>query len=123
MVGLCRIISDPAAGHRIAERIYTVADGLASDRLISLFESSAGRLWVGTFGGLSELLQQAPGRSKALQTYTMANGLTSEEAAVKLLYLALRNVIRKWDTVQSWKQALNHFEMLWGDRIQAALSR
>jgi putative transposase len=47
----------------------------------------------------------------------------SEEAAVKLLYLALRNVIRKWDTVQSWKQALNHFEMLWGDRIQAALNR
>ena len=47
----------------------------------------------------------------------------SEEAAVKLLYLALRNVIRKWDTVQGWKQALNHFEMLWGDRIQAALSR
>ncbi len=36
----------------------------------------------------------------------------SEEAAVKLLYLALRNVIRKWDTVQGWKQALNHFEML-----------
>ena len=47
----------------------------------------------------------------------------SEEAAVKLLYLALRNVIRKWDTVQGWKQALNHFEMLWGDRIQAALNR
>ena len=41
----------------------------------------------------------------------------SEEAAVKLLYLALRNVIQKWDTVQGWKQALNHFEMLWGDRI------
>jgi putative transposase len=47
----------------------------------------------------------------------------SEEAAIKLLYLALRNVIRKWDTVQGWKQALNHFEMLWGDRIQAALNR
>jgi putative transposase len=47
----------------------------------------------------------------------------SEEAAIKLLYLALRNVIRKWDTVQSWKQALNHFEILWGDRIQAAQNR
>jgi putative transposase len=47
----------------------------------------------------------------------------SEEAAIKLLYLALRNVIQKWDTVQGWKQALNHFEMLWGDRIQAALNR
>ena len=47
----------------------------------------------------------------------------SEEAALKLLYLALRNVIAKWDTIQHWKQALNHFQMLWGERIQAALSR
>jgi len=44
----------------------------------------------------------------------------SEEAALKLLYLALRNVIAKWDTIQHWKQALNHFEILWGDRIAAA---
>jgi putative transposase len=47
----------------------------------------------------------------------------SEEAAIKLLYLALRNVIAKWDTIQHWKQALNHFQMLWGERIQAALNR
>jgi putative transposase len=47
----------------------------------------------------------------------------SEEAALKLLYLALRNVSAKWDTIQHWKQALNHFEMIWGERIQAALSR
>ena len=47
----------------------------------------------------------------------------SEEAALKLIYLALRNVIQKWDAVQGWKQALNHLQMLWGDRIQAALSR
>jgi putative transposase len=47
----------------------------------------------------------------------------SEEAAVKLLYLALRNVSAKWDTIQHWKQALNHFQMIWGERIQADLSR
>src|SRR5579872_4435911 len=47
----------------------------------------------------------------------------SEEAAIKLLYLALRNVIAKWQSIQHWKQALNHFQMLWGDRIQAAMSR
>jgi putative transposase len=47
----------------------------------------------------------------------------SEEAALKLIYLALRNVIRKWETVQGWKQALNHLQMLWGDRIQAATNR
>jgi putative transposase len=47
----------------------------------------------------------------------------SEEAAMKLLYLALRNVIAKWDTIQSWKEALNHFQILWGERIQAAMNR
>src|SRR5215467_7715373 len=47
----------------------------------------------------------------------------SEEAALKLLYLALRNVSAKWDALQHWKQAMNHFQMLWGERIQAALSR
>ena len=47
----------------------------------------------------------------------------SEDAALKLLYLALRNASAKWETVQWWKQALNHFQMLWGERIQAALNR
>jgi putative transposase len=47
----------------------------------------------------------------------------SEEAALKLLYLALQNVSRKWEIVQQWKQALNQFEVLWGDRIQAAFGK
>jgi transposase-like protein len=47
----------------------------------------------------------------------------SEEAALKLLYLALRNVSNKWEVVQHWKQALNHFELLWGDRIRAAAGK
>lgn len=45
----------------------------------------------------------------------------NEEAAMKLLYLALKNVSKKWETVQNWKSALNRFEILWGDRIKAAL--
>lgn len=47
----------------------------------------------------------------------------SEEAALKLLYLALRNVSAKWETIQYWREALNHFETLWGERIAAALGR
>jgi putative transposase len=46
----------------------------------------------------------------------------SEEAALKLLYLALQNVIRKWEAIQHWKEALNQFEVLWGERIKAALA-
>ena len=44
----------------------------------------------------------------------------SEEAALKILYLALRKVTAKWKTVQHWKAALNHFTLLWPERIEAA---
>jgi len=45
----------------------------------------------------------------------------SEQAAVKLLYLALKNVVRHWHDrpVQHWQDALNHFAILWEDRIRA----
>jgi putative transposase len=44
----------------------------------------------------------------------------SEEAALQLLYLALQNISQKWESVQHWRQALNQFEILWGERIGAA---
>src|SRR4051794_30324427 len=47
----------------------------------------------------------------------------SEEAALKLLYLALRNVVDRWEIVQHWKAALSRFTILWEDRILAAQQR
>lgn len=47
----------------------------------------------------------------------------SEEAALKLMYLALTRVISKWDTVQSWKQMLNHLDTVCGERIREAGAR
>jgi putative transposase len=44
----------------------------------------------------------------------------SEEAALKVMYLALRNVIAKWERPLNWKAALNRFTLLWEDRIQIA---
>src|SRR6195952_1983084 len=44
----------------------------------------------------------------------------TQEAAFKLLYLALTKVVAKWDTVQSWKQMFNHLEMMCGERIREA---
>jgi putative transposase len=41
----------------------------------------------------------------------------NEEAAIKLLYLALMNVAKKWHTIQGWPQALNCFAILWEDRF------
>jgi len=41
----------------------------------------------------------------------------STEAAMKLLYLALRNVSKKWNSIQSWREALNRFQILWPERM------
>jgi putative transposase len=52
---------------------------------------------------------------KALKTRV---AFPSEEAALKVMYLALRNLIAKWESPLHWKAALNQFTLLWEDRIQ-----
>jgi len=44
----------------------------------------------------------------------------TEEAATKLLYLALVRVVAKWETVQHWKQMLNYLDTMCSERIQEA---
>jgi transposase-like protein len=43
----------------------------------------------------------------------------NEEAATKLLYLALLNVAKKWNSVQNWREALNQFQIMWPERMPA----
>jgi transposase-like protein len=39
------------------------------------------------------------------------------ELATKLLYLALRNIAKRWIAPPEWKAALPHFAVLLGDRF------
>jgi putative transposase len=43
----------------------------------------------------------------------------NEEAALKLLYLAIRNAAQNWSFIQGWREALNRFQILWPDRMPA----
>jgi putative transposase len=48
----------------------------------------------------------------------------SDEAATKLLWLALRNIMSKWrTTTREWKSALNQFAILYADRFSPAFAR
>ena len=50
----------------------------------------------------------------------MRGSFPNEDAAMKLLYLALRNASKKWTMpVQNWSGALNRFSILWPERIPA----
>lgn len=44
-------------------------------------------------------------------------GFPSEEAGLKLLWLALRNISKKWNAVQGWREAMNQFGVLWPERV------
>ena len=42
-----------------------------------------------------------------------------DKAASKLLYLAIRNIETRWKApVAGWRQALNQFHILFGDRLE-----
>lgn len=45
----------------------------------------------------------------------------SDEAAIKLLYLALRNARARWGAPPTWRAALAHFVVLFGDRFTPEL--
>jgi putative transposase len=50
----------------------------------------------------------------------MRGSFPNEEAALKLLYLALKNASKRWTRpVQDWCAALNRFSILWPDRMPA----
>ena len=51
---------------------------------------------------------------KAIKT---RGAFPSEEAALKVMYLALKNLARKWHTLQGWNDALNCFALLWEARF------
>jgi putative transposase len=50
----------------------------------------------------------------------MRGSFPSEEAATKLLYLALSKVVAKWQTVQHWKQMLNYLDTVCAERMREA---
>ena len=80
-------------------------------------------------GELTHHLGYAPGEPKPDAQPNHRNGTTpktvltedghfpTDEAALKLLYLALRNIQTRWSTAQHWTAALPHFAVLFGDRF------
>ena len=51
---------------------------------------------------------------KAIKT---RGAFPSEDAAMKVMYLALKNLAGKWQTVHGWRDALNCFAVLWEARL------
>lgn len=99
--------------------------------------SSIGQMWRRHWAGIVPFFAFPAEVRRAVYTTNIVESLNmslrkviktrgsfpGEEAALKLLYLALRNVSKKWKASRDWRVSLNHFTLLWGDRIEAAQAR
>ena len=126
------------------KQVYHAATAEEAEQQLGEFEQqwdgkypSIGKMWRRNWTGIVPFFAFPAEIRRAVYTTNIVESLNmtlrkviktqgsfpGEEAALKLLYLALRKVIAKWDTIQHWRQALNYFQTLWGERIQAALNR
>jgi putative transposase len=123
--------------------IYKAATADEAERQRNEFEArwpkypAIARLWrdqwerVIPFFALPEEVRKIVYTTNAVESLHMSlrkiiktrGSFPSEEAALKLLYLALTKVVGKWKTVQSWKQMLNYLDTICGDRMREAGAR
>jgi ligand-binding sensor domain-containing protein/two-component sensor histidine kinase len=69
-------IRQSAIRNSVVARVYTTRDGLPSNWISSLFQSSDGRLWVGSDIGLTEFSPTAKEGDPKFRTYSIAHGLS-----------------------------------------------
>ena len=121
-------------------RIYRAATAETGEQELEAFA----RKWDGTHPTISQIWRRnwariipffsfSPEIRKVIYTINAVESLNmtlrkviktraafpTEEAALKLLYMALRNVAKKWNCVQGWREALNRFQILWPERMPA----
>ena len=118
--------------------IYRAASRADAEQQLALFIDkwdkkyrSIGQLWqrhweqIVPFFAFSADIRKVIYTTNAVESLNMTlrkviktrGSFPNEEAAIKLLYMALLNVAKKWHTIQNWPSALNHFAIQWEDRF------
>lgn len=121
-------------------RIYRAATADAAERELEAFAGkwdathpTISQIWRRNWARIIPFFAFSPEIRKVIYTTNAVESLNmtlrkviktraafpTEEAALKLLYMALRNVAKKWNGVQGWREALNRFQILWPERMPA----
>jgi putative transposase len=121
-------------------RIYRAATADAAEQELKAFASkwdathpTISQIWRRNWARIIPFFAFSPEIRKVIYTINAVESLNmtlrkviktraafpTEEAALKLLYMALRNVAKKWNCVQGWREALNRFQILWPERMPA----
>jgi putative transposase len=121
-------------------RIYSAPTAEAAERELDAFAKqwdgpypTISQIWRRNWARVTPFFAFSPEIRKVVYTTNAVESLNrslrkviktraafpNEEAALKLLYLALENAAKKWRFVQGWREALNRFQILWPDRMPA----
>lgn len=123
------------------QEIYRAPTVAAAEERLAAFEavwddrySSIGRSWRRNWEQVIPFFDFPPEVRRVIYTTNAIESLhagirkviknrghfPNDEAATKLIYLALRNIEKKWTMpARSWKEALNQFAILYEDRLLA----
>ncbi len=112
--------------------IYRAATAEQAEQRLAEFEArwdakyaTIGRMWRRHWAGISPLFAYPEEIRRSIYTTNVVESLhmtlrkviktrasfPSEESALKLLYLALNNVAKRWKASREWRTSLNHFEI------------
>jgi len=126
------------------KRVYHAATAEEAEQRLGEFEEqwdgkypTIGKMWRRNWTGIIPFFAFPAEIRRAVYTTNIVESLNmtlrkviktrgsfpGEEAALKLLYLALKNVAKRWNANRDWRLALNHFTLLWGERIEVAQAR
>lgn len=126
------------------KQIYRAATAEQAEKSLEEFDAkwsgrypTIARMWERHWAGISPLFAYPEQIRRAIYTTNVVESLhmtlrkviktrasfPNEESALKLLYLALQNISQRWKAATDWRTSLNHFMVVYGDRIEAALAR
>jgi transposase-like protein len=136
---------DSQAVVRDLKKIYQAATVLEAEQALDAFAQAwdekyptIAKMWRAQWTDIITLFDYPPAIRKAIYTTNAIESVNSvirkftrnrkiypnEESALKIIFMAIREASRKWTLpIKHWKQALNHFAILFEDRLPQATSK
>lgn len=127
------------------KKIYASATAIEAERALKEFAQAwdakyptISKMWRLKWADIATLFDYPPAIRKAIYTTNAIESINSvirkftrnrkiypnEDSALKLIYMAIREASRRWTMpVRHWKEALNHFAIMFEDRLPEFTSK
>lgn len=136
---------DSKAVARDLKKIYASATAIEAERALDEFAQAwdakyptISKMWRLKWPDIATLFDFPPAIRRAIYTTNAIESINSvirkftrnrkiypnEDSALKLIYMAIREASRRWTMpVRHWKEALNHFAIMFEDRLPELTSK